>query len=374
MSSQKQPPDQSLNSLQILRGVAASVVAFYHSYLITAQPDYIGVPVFEHLNSRGWLGVNLFFVLSGFIILLAHSRDIGSPKSIPTYAIKRLIRIYPIYWVFLTLFIGAAAVGIGHPDFEWKATNLLSSYALIKFTDPVTLPLKVAWTLFYEVTFYAMFITFLINLRLGIIVFALWALSILVAVFGFDYRELSPLNAWNLYFPIGMISYLAYTRLPFKAGLPVFIVGCLSFVAIASTYLGARETFMANDPMSALAFVFPCAFIIVGAALSERHYRWVTPRPLLLLGEASYSVYLVHSAIISLFAILYAKLHLTFMPATLFFFLAAISSIVAGVIMHKLLEVPLLKLLRNVLLGKKRRPQETAGGKDVVEGGTLKRL
>ena len=368
MNSKIQKSDQSLNSLQILRGVAASIVAFYHSYLITAQPDYIGEHVFENVNSRGWLGVNLFFVLSGFIILLAHRRDIGNPKSIPNYALKRFIRIYPIYWIFLTTFIGAAAAGIGHPDFEWEATNLLSSYLLIKFVDPLTLPLRVAWTLFYEMIFYLAFAVFLINLRVGVAVFALWAITILVAVFCFDHRDLTPLNAWNLYFPIGMLSYLAYSRLPYRAGPPILAIGCVSFVAIASTYLGERDTFTANDPMSALAFIFPCAFIIVGAALSERHYNWKAPRPFLLLGEASYSIYLVHSAVISLLAIFYSKFHLTFLPATLFFFLSAISSVVAGVIIHKLVEVPVLRLIRLLLFRGRLDARHTSDGKQLKAG------
>lgn len=353
MTSTTSRPERSLNSLQVLRGVAACVVAFYHSHLIIAQPDYIGVEVFGPVATRGWLGVNIFFVLSGFIILFAHQRDIGNWKSIPDYAIKRFIRVYPIYWIFLTAYIAAAAAGIGHPDFGWSVPNMVSSYALINVSEALTLPLKVAWTLFYEVTFYAAFLLFLINVRLGIAVFTVWSAAILVAVFGFGHREMGILNAWNLYFPVGMLSYLCYQRLSSRHGPAILIVGCIALVAVASTYLGQRDTFSANDPLCALGFLLPCALIITGATLTEKGRSWTPPRVLLLLGEASYSIYLVHSGVISVLAIVYAKFHLTSVSPVLYFFVVAISSIVAGIVAHKVVEQPLLRLLRGALLGRK---------------------
>lgn len=70
-------------------------------------------------------------MLSGFIILMAHHNDIGRPERFSAYVTKRIIRVYPAYWVYLTGFIAAAAVGLGYPDFSWNPRNLLTAYLLV---------------------------------------------------------------------------------------------------------------------------------------------------------------------------------------------------------------------------------------------------
>jgi len=352
---------RSLNSLQVLRGVAATMVVFYHTYLILAQPEYIGQEIFGGVASRGWLGVNLFFVLSGFIILHAHSKDIGRPEAIKNYAIKRFIRVYPIYWVFMIAYMLAASAGLGYPNFEWSTVNLISAFTLIKFAEPLTLPLRVAWTLFYEITFYAMFVLFLINRKLAIAAFSAWAVVILISVFLFDKRDMGLLNVWNLYFPAGMLAYLGFRYLSPRLGPAVLLAGIVLLGVMAATDLGARATLAGNYPTSLLALALPCIMIILGATLWERQARWNTPRVLNLLGEASFSIYLVHSGVLSLAAILYVKLQLTFISPVACFFLAAGASVVAGVIAHLLIEIPVLERLRRFLLKRtQHRPSSLA--------------
>ena len=100
-----------LLSLQAGRGVAAIGVVFDHVSLIMAQPEYGAHNVLASVTQYGILGVNFFFVLSGFIILMAHYKDIGQPRSVGSYAYRRVIRIYPIYWVFLALYLAGSALG-----------------------------------------------------------------------------------------------------------------------------------------------------------------------------------------------------------------------------------------------------------------------
>ncbi len=70
---------QPFQSIQAMRGLAAMSVAAHHTSLIMAESKYGGVSAFEAVTSKGWIGVNFFFVLSGFIIFLAHSKDINRP-------------------------------------------------------------------------------------------------------------------------------------------------------------------------------------------------------------------------------------------------------------------------------------------------------
>ena len=96
----------NLVSLQLLRGAAAIFVVIHHTCLIIAvQPEYGGMNAYAWIANKGWIGVNCFFVLSGFIIMHAHSRDIGTPSRALRYVMRRVSRIYPIYWLFLTCFM-----------------------------------------------------------------------------------------------------------------------------------------------------------------------------------------------------------------------------------------------------------------------------
>ncbi len=107
----------NLKLIQSFRGFAAMAVVAFHTSIGMADPRYFGQPVLTWLTWKMNLGVDFFFVLSGFIIALAHNNDLGQPKQIIGYFKKRLIRIYPIYWVYLTMFCALALAG-----FSTKAT------------------------------------------------------------------------------------------------------------------------------------------------------------------------------------------------------------------------------------------------------------
>ncbi|MDB5052413.1 MAG: acyltransferase 3 [Bacilli bacterium] len=101
--------------------------------------------------------VDIFFVLSGFIIYYIHSADIGKKEQLKLFLIKRFVRIYPIYWVVL---IGMTLVYLLIPNtgkgFELEFDNIVRS--IILFPQINHLPtIAVAWTLSYEILFYIFF-------------------------------------------------------------------------------------------------------------------------------------------------------------------------------------------------------------------------
>ena len=86
-------------SLQAGRAIAAILVVLYHLGGMIAVEKYFGQPIFGIPFSFGDAGVEFFFVLSGFIILTAHRKDISKPYRVISYLKKRIARIYTTYWI-----------------------------------------------------------------------------------------------------------------------------------------------------------------------------------------------------------------------------------------------------------------------------------
>jgi len=335
-----------------MRGLAAVAVVFYHTYIILRQPEYGGNEIFASFAKHGLLGVNFFFILSGFIILLAHRKDVGQPEKAPRYLYRRAVRLYPAYWVFLTAYIAASGIGLGYPDFAWEGLNLASAYFLIELTNPVSLPLKVAWTLFYEIKFYLIFVLLIFSRRLGIAVFALWMAAVVVAFFLGIKDNFGLLSPWNIYFVFGMAVYLLLDRLETRWGTPIFLAGVV-MVALYAMNFNLSMGELKSEFEYVLFWLAPAfALLILGMVLIERHWGLRMPKSLMFLGDASYSIYLVHSAAISVLALLATNLGIVAMlnPYVLFFGLFVSASVV-GIVAYLVVERPLLELLRNRFFG-----------------------
>lgn len=339
-----------------MRGLAAVAVAIYHTHLILAQPEYSGTSFVGAVASKGWLGVNFFFVLSGFIIMFAHVKDVGKPDRLGEYLWKRFVRVYPVYWIFLTFFLVGAYRGIGHPNFSWNAANLASAYALVKIAEPLSLPLQVAWTLFYEMAFYAVFCTLILSRLLGTVVLFGWVISILVGslVFGHEPGQLQMWNdMWCAYFLIGVCTYVAFTVTDGRWGIPLLAIGVVLLVLTASTLAGGRIGVTQKDPLVLLALAVPFALILLGGAVGERQHNWSFSPILLKIGDATYSIYLVHSSVITVVALLNARLAPHRIPPIPLFLSTAIIAVVAGVLAHIFVEKPVLRGLRNLRAGRR---------------------
>ncbi len=336
----------SLISIQILRGIAALSVVFYHVYLIGADKNYLGVKVFEDFSQPGKLGVNLFFVLSGFIICFAHSSDYGNPDRILGYIKKRVIRIYPPYWVFSTLYIAAAYAGLGYADFEWSFSNLLSSFALFQFNREMTLPLKVGWTLFYEMLFYFIFIFFFFSVRMAAVLFMIWAAVVaFLAISGVD-TDFRLLASWNLNFLAGCAAYRLYSRSSTTIAYPSVLVGLLGIAyGIYSADFDAPPLSQSNViSMFSLAIGFGA--LVLGLALLDRFFNSARGGFFAMLGDASYSIYLVHSAAVSLFYIVAKKIGVYALGGEILYVLCVAFATIVGILAYLLCERPMLKYIK----------------------------
>lgn len=174
---------RNLTGITSLRGLAATLVLVIHSFLFLgySQPHSKN---FELTN----IGVDIFFVLSGFIMALAHWDDFGvGAKSVSTFIKKRFIRIYPMYFL-MTLLTAAILYIAPHLFYAMQYSNSLVVESLLFIPSQIgtgtSLILAVAWTLAFEVVFYIIFsicLSFSRNKGLALAIFALslWVLGAL---------------------------------------------------------------------------------------------------------------------------------------------------------------------------------------------------
>lgn len=331
-----------INSLQVWRGFAALAVAIYHTYLIIYQKT--NVEIFKQVAIFGYLGVPFFFVLSGFIILKAHSKEIGTPNRASIYLQKRFTRVYPIYWICSTAYILGALVGLGDPDFSWKFWNIVEAYALVDFIPgSESPPLKVAWTLFYEVQFYFIFVLLILSRSIGQLALAAWVVAIVLgsAVLGVQSIITS---YWNAAFFFGMGAFYLSERVSSSRWPWLMLLGGGILCAVFSRVpvLAIRDS---NSPLI-VPVCLGFSLLIAASVLFEKRRGGGSRSIFTALGDASYAIYLVHSAAISVVVIVLKRSGLFHqIPASGTFALVLTAAVAAGFVVHWLVERPLLSLL-----------------------------
>lgn len=328
---------EPLYSLQAGRALAAIAVLLLHADRIIAGAQY-GPMDFAHFwFSGGRLGVDFFFVLSGFIILHAHARDIGRPARLVRYLMRRATRIYPIYWVILSFsIIGFLLLGR-----RFGLVELARNVSLFDIYERDRL-VTVAWTLFHESLFYAAFAALILNRWLGGIVFAGWLLAVLwfQGAAGTPEVLTSPIN---LCFAAGMLACVCAHRLPGRVfALPLFM-GIAGLVWLVWATHAAR---LENAPEGALSALF-CGLVILGLAMADRVTAWRVPAALVFLGAASYSIYLVQFASLSAAgdALVWAGAVRWLPPAVMIVLLTAFG-VAAGCAAYWTIERPMLMRMR----------------------------
>ncbi len=128
--------NSKIQSLQVFRGLAATAVVAHHANLSTAAFVGIVPSGVSNVFNLGLLGVDFFFVLSGFIIMYAHLDDMGTWGAVRKYSIKRLARIYPAY---LPIGIGMVLLYAAMPGFsasDGREFSLVSSLLLLPDGPP----------------------------------------------------------------------------------------------------------------------------------------------------------------------------------------------------------------------------------------------
>lgn len=214
-----------INSLQVFRGLAALAVVLHHTSVSTNAFVQSVPAAWLRAFGMGSLGVDFFFVLSGFIIMHAHMREACEPSAIKPYLARRLARIFPAYWPIGLAMLGLYAVLPGLSASGGREFSYISSIALV----PANLPpaLSVAWTLVHELLFYAVFMLWFVSRRAFWFGLVLWATVIAMTSVSGDptgwLRYLfSPLN---VDFMLGVIAATLHGRASMRFDPGMMIAG-----------------------------------------------------------------------------------------------------------------------------------------------------
>ena len=279
-------------NIQALRFFAALVVAFAHVDL----PRYASVGVPADLFGAGAFGVDVFFVISGFIMMHV-SAGRGGPAEAWRFLLRRILRVWPLYAVFTAFAVWLAYEGNWH---NWlmgyyppEKKSLWWIAESITFTHWNRLPVyAIGWTLIYEFWFYCS-VALCIFLRTRPLVFFLVSATLIIAADGFGLG--GAVNVWAnplmLEFLFGVALFHLYQRgwLPTsRASLAgAFIVGA----ALLWEY-EAIGTLAGIASGRSISLGLAAFFVVAGTLMMER--RFTAPQILIFLGDASFSLYLTH--------------------------------------------------------------------------------
>ena len=290
---------RALLSIQILRAVAALGVLVHHTAHEVAAKTGVTVPFGEFVVGAG--GVDLFFVISGFVMVYASERLFAQPGASRVFFLRRLARIVPLYWAATAILVGYVYVAhrIFPPPFI-TTEGVIASFLFVPWPLPngIMAPVHaLGWTLNYEMFFYAVFAVAIMLPRRGA-VFAVTALFALLVGLGLFVRLPQPFAFWFspiiLEFCFGMLIALAWRegrRLPRWASL-LLIVAALAAYAASAVW----GPFVA---WRALEWGVPGAMLVAALALArETPASGPVARVFVFLGDASYSLYLVHAIVI----------------------------------------------------------------------------
>jgi peptidoglycan/LPS O-acetylase OafA/YrhL len=315
-------PDR-IEILQAIRALAALSVLLFHAG--HAANKYGGPMPIVGLTELGVIGVDLFFVLSGFIIMHV---TVGRGISLQSYARSRFRRIFLPYWP-VGLIMAVLVFGI-FPQGWGAMRGWFVSLTLIPVGHPA---LNVAWTLQHEILFYALVAAGLYSgwWRSGLV---LWCGLILFFAFSGIAAPMG-LQPIDLEFIMGVAAWAA-----FRNG-QRHVIGATSLVlllcAASMLTFGLVIGIERSGPIAIAAIFAACLPWLV---LAERSGKIGTPKSLRFVGDASYSIYLVHGAALLLLS--------GFWDGFSWFFILPVALIVglaSGIGYHLFVERPALALM-----------------------------
>lgn len=328
---------QILVNVQVLRAFAAINVVLFH--IIDTSFRYgMDVRLFAPLEGWGANGVDVFFVISGFVMF--HTQFLR--KSTPlAFMQNRVIRIVPLYWLLTLLFL---AIYLVQPsifrsvvvDGAAIAGSFLFASKIVLDANPLV---YVGWTLEWEMVFYIIFAACLL--------FRSWTMTILATALGLSAVGALTGNPIVLEFLFGILCGYAFhhVRLNERLALLVFAAG------LAALFLSIGYRFRDMEVERVWIWGIPAFLIILGAI----HARQMKSAILAWLGDASYSIYLVQVFTIPAFYKV-AERVLKGVNGDVVAVACLVASVAGGCVLYAMVERPVTNLLRRRSRGPSPQP------------------
>lgn len=355
-----------INSLQVLRAVAVCAVVWGHCYAraVRTWPQEIGhSPIFglSQFPLVGYFGVDLFFVLSGFLMAYLHADAFGKPKASGKFFTRRLTRIVPAYWILSTL--GLVLLFVAPKLFTYhkgvELPWLVGVYAFVPwpmsdgFSEPI---LGAGWTLNFEMYFYLLF-ALALSFKRQYALPALYAFFVLSVgaglVFNFHHPWAQVVTGWLLLeFLMGLIIATALRKYTIPkpiawGGLAASAVAILATANHQPAQYSAERVLLWGVP----AAVMLASTVSLGFKCESKWGRfWVT------LGDASYSIYLVQVFSMPLLSFVFRAIHLQkHLPIDVVVFLVFVGSCALGTLFWWLVERRVTEHLKTRLSARQNR-------------------
>jgi exopolysaccharide production protein ExoZ len=358
------PQHAKLSSIQTLRGIAAILVAYAHSIDLQEKYSHSFQQRFFHWENFGAFGVDLFFVISGFIICYSADKYTGI-RAGGRFLVHRFKRINPTYYAasLTLLLLNILYWKIRHePSAFPPRAVLLKTLVVLPLGDRtrwINTILPLAWTLSFEWLFYLLFFV-TIATRVRQKQMLLWIITGSLIIVGYlhgpwkDFRLAFLTNPILLEFILGSILYLCYRKIHLAKGYGWLLLGtgiavCLIEIIVGYGDISESGPTIGGD-LSAervLWWGIPAACIVAGNLFLEkkgvpafaRPKRWIS-----LLGNASYSIYLTQELTYWALDRLYAATGI-FLPADLAVILQLLLVIGVGLLFYAKIERSLLRLI-----------------------------
>lgn len=358
---------ETLHRLQYLRGLAALVVVLSHALMkLDRIAEIQGWPPLG-LSIDGTFGVDIFFVISGFLMCTTAAPEFGASGAVGRFILRRVIRIVPLYWLFILVEVGLRVANPAAAGQRFGSEEVLLSLAFIPYglQDGIFRPVVgLGWSLDYEMLFYAIFAFGLILRRdVGLVLISA-ALGLLVLVGHAGQPSGTLAVAWTapilLEFLLGVglgRLYLLARERGWSLRLPAPFLLAIALVVLESLLLPAND----REALGWRPLHWALAAMIVALtafAAPNRHAEAsAAGRLLRALGDSSYSLYLSHPVTLTVTARIWITLGFGEASLPAYFALAVLASVAVGWLVHLAVEKPLLARL----MGRRAPPGSRPG-------------
>jgi exopolysaccharide production protein ExoZ len=348
---------QKYVNVQVLRLVAALLVVGTHSTLYSSQ--HLAPGVVWHF---GEVGVDLFFVISGFVMMTSSWRHLKKPGYGRMFLAKRVIRIVPMYWIATTLnLVLVLALPTLTDASRPSAARVVLSYLFVSTESPDGRmePIHgVGWTLVFEMFFYVVF-ALALALRLNVLIFCSVIFTACAAGGWIRPDSYSPalvyLSPLLLYFVAGMVIGRWVVD---RARRPAVL--WLGYLGLAWSLDAAVRSGSEGFALSLLLRPVLVVITVVVCVMLEPVTSRYVPRFLTFMGDASYSLYLFHPFIGPVVPIVLARLHLVHPWVSVALTFPA--ALLGGALIYFWVERPTTRRLQRLMPGLKSKPAAADGG------------
>ncbi|PCD01740.1 hypothetical protein COC42_16645 [Sphingomonas spermidinifaciens] len=345
-------------SLQGLRFFAALLVVVGHAQheLREARPDLAAS--WGRVPFDWGLGVDIFFVISGFIMMHMMADRFAEPGAPGRFLVRRLIRIVPLYWLATTATLLTALGLYRTPD---GAVHALASYLFLPWPHPdgrgIFPVLSLGWTLNFEMLFYLIFAAAL-GLRRSAGLALIGATFVILIALGRLGPAVPALRFWGdtiiFEFLFGIALALAMRRAPRISPGAALAVIAAALVAATINYQTDAYQWMSRALTGGVPAVAIVAAVLMG--LEPRQPRQGIVPALVLAGDASYALYLTHPFALKAIAAVAAKVGLWATLPLLPPVLMIGAAVIASIGFYRWVEKPMLAILLRRI---ERRPAAT---------------